>query len=104
MKDNIKIIHERAKAANRAIEVALRNAKRIFFLGFGYAKENLEVLGIPNPINIDDKGIYGTSLDLYDNEIDKIRRDLSEKYRENPLFSNPRIENCDCLTLLRRYL
>jgi len=104
MKDNIKIIHERDKQPSRELEVILKNAKRIFFLGFGYAKENLEILGIPNLINIDDKQIYGTAFGLFDKEIDEIRRDLSEKYRKNPLYRNPRIENCDCLTLLRKYL
>lgn len=104
MKDNIKIIQEREKEPIREIELALRNAKKIFFLGFGYAEENLEVLRIPNLINIDNKRTYGTALGLFDNEIDKIRRFLSEKYRNNASYTNPKIESCDCLTLLRKYL
>lgn len=104
MKDNIKIIQERTKQPSSEIEEALSNAKRIFFLGFGYALENLEVLGIPKLINIDDKQTFGTGYGLFERDITEIRRYINKKYAKNPLRTNPVIENCDCCTLLKKYL
>jgi hypothetical protein len=44
LKDNIRLIYDRAGNEIETIKSTISNAKRIFFLGFGFAKENLEVL------------------------------------------------------------
>ena len=80
----------------------VRNARRIFFLGFAYAQENLEILGIPKNLN-DLQKIYGTAFDNYPDEIAaieaKLSNDAAKKKKENI-----KIEACDCITLLRKYL
>ena len=76
----------------------IREAKRVFFLGFGYAKENLNILGIPDIIR-KTSDIYGTALGLTDREI----KDVVWAFRTT-LDSHIHCENLDCLALLRKYL
>lgn len=99
MKDNIKIIHERAKEPSEAIEAVLKNAERIYFLGFGYAEVNLEVLGIPKILR-NNVQICGTALGLYDREMTRVKNAL----KKNSLILYPNIEPIDCVSLLRKYL
>ncbi|MEA2096599.1 MAG: hypothetical protein U9P73_07915, partial [Candidatus Cloacimonadota bacterium] len=83
------------------IEISIKDAKRIFFLGFGFAEENLEILNLISNINANQK-IYGTAKGLTKNEISKIKSYFSKTHNaDNPDLI---IENCDNLTLLRNYL
>ena len=79
MKDNIRLIHERIGPDIRAMEVEMHNATRFYFLGFGYARENLDVLGIPKVFNGDQR-IFGTALGLSGNS----SRTLSPHIRRSP--------------------
>lgn len=103
---NIKVIDEaeNSKEVNDAI-LLIEKAKRIFFLGFGYRKENLKLLQLPNILNRNQK-IFGTALGYRDNEIKKIFNLLIPPVAKNQIFDyrNIKIEDCDCLELLKRHL
>ena len=90
---NVRIIYDENK--NPEIEEChklLNNAERIFFLGFGYAKENLELLNIPKSLQTNN--IFGTALNLTEREIGMIAN----------VIPNARLFDEDCLTLLRKCL
>ena len=100
--NNIKVLYDQREIPNKDnIDSILQKAKRIFFLGFGFAEENLEVLNLKNNINANQK-IYGTAKGLTKNEISKIKLYFDKTHKAG----NPdlRIEDCDNLTLLRNYL
>ncbi len=100
--ENIRVLYDQRNIPNLLeIEFSLKEAERIFFLGFGFAEENLEVLNLINNINTNQK-IYGTAKGLTKNEISKIKSYFSKTHK----FNNPDliIEDCDSLTLLRNYL
>lgn len=100
--DNIKIIREaeNTKEVEDAISL-IEKASRIFFLGFGYAKENLDLLKLPQILKRGVK-VYGTAYGLTPNEILKIKNifrpilDTQLKYIH--------IEEMDSLMLLRQFL
>jgi len=99
--DKLRIIYE--KNENPVFEEAhelIRKAKRIFFLGFGYAKENLEILKIPEIIR-DEQKIYGTALNFTKKEINSIQYTFPHRLL---LSSYVHIKNMDSLGLLRKYL
>ena len=104
MQNNIRLIHERIRLDIRAMEVAMNNASRFYFLGFGYAKENLDVLGIRKFFN-EDQEIYGTALGMTRKEIsekyDYLRINLKNKQIKS---DNPMLEPVDCYKLLRDWL
>lgn len=106
--ENLQIIQE-AKG-NPELEEArllIQKAKRIFFLGFGYGEENLNLLSIPELLS-DHQEIYGTALGFTAREIEKVQRAFLEGIRAKGITGTTRrdirIENSDCLTLLRTYL
>jgi len=104
MAGNIKTIHEISNQKNEKIERLIASANRNFFLGFGYAEENLHAIGIPKLLDGMQK-IYGTAQGLVDKEIQSIRATLSQNFRtKDPALNNPRIKDHDCLMLLRKYL
>ncbi len=99
---NIKTIYE--VEDNPELEEAytlIREAEHIFFLGFGYAKENLDLLKFPQILKGGVK-VYGTAYGLTPNEILKIKNifrpilDTDLKYIH--------IEEMDSLMLLRQFL
>ncbi len=95
--DKLRIIYEEEE--NPALEEArelISKAKRVFFLGFGYAKENCEVLKLPEVLNAKPR-IYGTALDFTTKEIQSIRGMFHQ-------HSVVHIHNLDSLALLREYL
>jgi len=99
---NIKIIYDYEKGVNEEIIDKIKAAERIYFLGFGYAEENLKLLKIPEVLSTGQK-IFGTAMDYLEEEIKKTKFKLHGKWVTN--FQNDMlIENCDCLTLLRKYL
>lgn len=92
----------------------IAEAKRVFFLGFGYADENMEILGLPNIISHSSK-VYGTAFGFETNEVNEVCRKiisgivakLPEKERtaiSMGLGMRVKLENKDCLKLLRNYL
>ncbi len=101
--DNIQVLYDQREVPNRdLIDNVLKEAKRIFFLGFGYADENLEVLNLIENFNKYQR-IFGTAKDLSKNEIQKIKEKLNSRANEK-FYNELIIEECDCLTLLRNYL
>jgi hypothetical protein len=100
---NIKIIYEERESAKEEITTLISESKNIFFLGFGYAQENLEAIGLNKPILNKGQRIYGTALGLTENEIIKnvslIRANNGHIDSEKFHF-----ENSDSLTLIRDYL
>ncbi len=91
---NIRTIYE--EKDNPELEEAhkrIRDAEQIFFLGFGYAKENLKLLKIPEILYTGHK-IFGTALGSTQKEIGDIKK---------LLMYSTKITNLDCLMLLRQY-
>jgi len=78
----------------------ITEARDIFFLGFGYAKENLKVLGIPEVLKVGQR-IFGTALHSTDKEILKVRASLLGK---DQILEMIQIYPVDCLQLLRQCL
>lgn len=90
---NLRIIYEEEK--NPELEEArelIGEAQRIFFLGFGYAKENLELLKISERLNAH-QYICGTAFGSTTKEIQDIKTILE---------LDTQIEPWDCLMLLRQ--
>jgi len=88
----------------------IADSERILFLGFGYSKENLEILNMVEALtSIREKSIYGTGLGLEEREIDRCKRNfVTDDWPDNPIGSITRniqiVEGCDCLNLLRHLL
>jgi len=99
--DNIKIVYE--KGENPKLEEArklISEAHRVFFLGFGYALENLDALRIPEVLaNV--QLVYGTALGFTDREITRVRSLFQARGSEKRTVF---IKNWDCLSLLREAL
>jgi hypothetical protein len=105
---NIKTFYEKNLSTFvPSTENKIQGAKKIYFLGFGFARENLDIIGIPANLRMGQK-IYGTAFGLFPNEIENIKSRL----RENPEIRTEEgqdktpitIENVGCLELLRKYL
>lgn len=98
----IKIVGENVADSPRPFrsqaDLLLRSAKKIFFLGFGYDQQNLEILGIPQRFKDIPKppSILGTGQGLIPAEINKIKLRLGRPESV--------IETCDCTELLRKNL
>lgn len=103
--NNLRIIYEDEQ--NPELEEArklISDAKHIFLLGFGYAPENLSILGFPK-ILTRGKRAYGTALNLEPGEVENIRSFLSKSGGQHILPNELVIrQDCDCLKLLRNYL
>ena len=95
LKNNIKLIHDEESTQDSDIKGALHTAKRIFFLGFGYHKENMDILGVPSVINPNQQ-IYGTAIGLTNKETNEIKK----QFKGYIVIDN----KLDCLGLLREYL
>ena len=63
LKNNIRIIHERTNKEIEDIKKLVASAKRIFFLGFGFADANLKAIGIPEVLT-GYQEVYGTAFGL----------------------------------------
>jgi len=85
----------------------LKHADEIFFLGFGYAEENMKVLGLPGTIPPKCR-VYGTAFNLTGEEAERIESaiDRERTKAEDYFDARPiKIESgVDCLMLLRKYL
>lgn len=95
---NINVVYD--ERDNRALEEArnlIKEAHKIFFLGFGYSKENLEALGLPDVLKPAHR-IWGTALGFTEKEVHRVRAGFQRKSQHVV------IRNCDCLALLREFL
>ena len=103
LSENIRVIGERANNIAE-IKKIITESKRIFFLGFGYAKENMDSIGILDIINEDWK-IYGTAKRKTAKEIEDVQSAFRRTFSKplTPRFS-PNIEDANCYELLRKYL
>jgi len=102
IRQDIKIIYDFERSIDNEISTLIREAKRIFFLGFGYSPENLKLLKIPD-ILVPGQKVYGTALGLLPEEIIIVKHRLNGEYVSD-FDRDMIIENSDCLTLLRKYL
>lgn len=102
LSENLRIVYE--ENINPELEEArklISEAKRIFFLGFGYAEENLKILITPK--GADGQRFYGTALGLTKREIEDIQLQLSKFTGKRSVALN-NIEDLDCVALLKKYL
>lgn len=105
---NIKIIYEERKNEQeiKTIKDEISSAKKIYFLGFGFAPENLKILEIPHVLKPGQK-IYGTALNWKKREIEELEKifikneDFYKALHETK--SELIIKNTNCLDLLRDY-
>jgi hypothetical protein len=112
MSNSIKIIQKNRKNEPLMIKVQeeILKAERIFFFGFGYASENLDILGIPDMIK--DKKVYGTVKGWTDKKIiDKLNELNPEEYDIRNIPGNKgfykgkvTLMNASCVELLDEYL
>jgi hypothetical protein len=104
MRNNIKLIHERTALENREMESAMRNASRFYFLGFGYAEENLDILGIRKFFD-GYKKIYGTALGMTEKKVSEISGYLRINFKDKQVQThNPIISRGNSYQLLRDWL
>lgn len=100
----IRVIGEKADDIKAEVKKLISEYKRIFFLGFGYAIENLDALDLPMD-NADDWDIYGTAKGLTKKEIDSVRSIFYKTFVNKTLFLiKPRIEDKNSYELLRDHL
>ncbi|MEN6424514.1 MAG: hypothetical protein ABFE13_04070 [Phycisphaerales bacterium] len=104
---SVHVVHEKRKSLQlEKAREEIRKADRIFFLGFGYADENLEVLGIPDGLRAE-HDIYGTAMDWTPKEIDNIRSHfVAGLNRAGNTYGRDQVQirDCDCVSLLREFL
>lgn len=107
--DSIHALHEeRSNPQSKWIHEEISQAERLFFLGFGYAKENLAALGLPDVLRADQL-IYGTALACTKREIRDIETLLKLALehvdnRPSNRADQVKIIDCDCVSLLREFL
>jgi hypothetical protein len=98
------VIGERSNGDIDKIAERFAWAKRIFFLGFGYAPENMKAIGLPYNIKL--HKIFGTARNYSKKEMGEVRESL---LRPNLEFTEDEyvktvIEDNSCYSLLREYL
>jgi hypothetical protein len=101
----IKVIGEErvGESVKDEVKKLLPAYKRIFFLGFGYAQENLDAIDLIQ--NIDAKWkIYGTAKGMTPKEIRSIKNRLPIKKNTLGEGAYATIEDMNCYRLLREYL
>jgi len=102
---NIKTIYEQKESPdiNEALRL-LSQAGQIFFLGFGFAPENMGVLRLPGVIPQVNCHVYGTALGLYETELKRMSNSIKERFPWQISEYCVTIKAMDCLDLLRNYL
>lgn len=100
---NINVIYSKRIDEERLSKAKsyIKNADRIFFLGFGFAPENMNILGIPDSLDRN-KQIYATAYKYKDMEINN----LIDQFRnnKNEKLNNLQIESYGSKELLRNFL
>jgi hypothetical protein len=105
---SIKTIYEEKESPELAeAHKLLESAERIFFLGFGYAPENMEVLNLPDLIPPGCE-VYGTAFGMMAKEVEDILHRVRSGRKPDPNIhtdpSETTIKSWDCLMMLRYYL
>jgi hypothetical protein len=93
----------RERAASETIQKArdlVQHKKGILFIGFGYDKFNLDLLGFP--ILHSEHSIHGTAWGLLEEEISRIAGNIS--LPNGSYVSDRLLPKSDCSNLLRRFL
>lgn len=106
--EGIRVIGEdRANEEMRKqVKNLLADYKRIFFLGFSYAQENLEAIDLPNSID-QNYSIHGTAKGMTKREINDARTRINIKFPDHArsrIAINPHLEDVDSCALLRENL
>jgi len=111
--ENLQIVYEEGPERAELTEARrlIADAEHIFFLGFGYADENLRVLKVPGGISVNTK-VCGTVWGLRDKEIETIRMRFEEGTVDDPVLGKNAARfregfkdgSRDCLLLLRDWL
>lgn len=100
----IRVIGERSDNFIENFSDFFNKYKRLFFLGFGYAEENIDAIGIPGVIN-EKWDIYGTAKGMTEKEVQNIKSVFVKNFNEKILaIINPRFEDKTSYELLREYL
>jgi hypothetical protein len=101
LKDNIKTIYERQQMNYDVVHDYLKDAKRVFFLGFGFADENMAIFRnikfnkLPK--------IIATTLGLETVDTERAKQAIIKSFN----IQNPKMvetKDMDCLTVLKNYL
>jgi len=100
--ENIRTIREVRHKDKSDAKEAIQAARRVFFLGFGYAKENLINIGYPYAFATR-PAIYGTALGFEPREIADCVKYFQNQGKHSP-GSEIKLESAQCLTLLKKYL
>jgi hypothetical protein len=108
LKKNIRVIGERTNDYVNELMKLYEWAEKIYLLGFGYADENLDAIGIRKFIIGGTRGtrIYGTARGKTPDEINRIKRRLVKGGSTIPfslLEKNIKLEPIDCYKLLRDF-
>jgi len=100
----IRVIGERHENEYEKTFELFNKNKRIFFLGFGYAEENLKAINIPESLT-KDHILYGTGFGMTEKEIGNSKLFLSRRRMNRQLVTGSvRLKNMNCYELLREYL
>jgi len=90
----------------KQVKKLLVDYKRIFFLGFSYAQENLDAIDLPNSID-QNYSIHGTAKGMTKREINEARTRINIKFPDHArsrICINPHLEDVDSCALLREHL
>lgn len=102
--DNVKTIYEQKVGAEiREARELIAMAQRIFFLGFGYARENMEILGLSTSISPDCQ-VYGTAYGLIEEERQRKCGSVHNPRKVHKNMTKIEPGDVDCLMLLRKHL
>ncbi len=101
IKDRIRIIFERTGTEIENIRTAIGQAELICFLGFGYDKTNMKVIGLPESINAQ-TNIFGTALEATKKEKGDIITYLTST--KEIQYPDVKLLDCNCVELLKEYL
>lgn len=101
---SIKTIYEQevSAALDEARELVAQ-AGRVFFLGFGYARENMDILDLPAKIPSECQ-VYGTAYGLIEEERRRVFASVHNPRKVDQERTTIELGDVDCLTLLRKYL
>ena len=103
---NILTIHDfdsKKHDQSNIIEI-IKKAERLFFLGFGFAQENMKTLGLSTPQK--GKKIFATAYGYLEEEINNIKRTFDPRLltQNDLLYGETKVDNTNCKELLRKYL
>lgn len=98
LKKNIKLVMERKEVDTETMKEKIKNASRIYFLGFGFDDANLKILGIPEVLNKKQE-ILGTAFEKENGEIKLLRSKFLTKHNVKKTLFEP----MTCLELLKNF-